>query len=278
MKFLVLGSAGLIGTALTTLLTNKGHDVVGLDIENSPDQDLRIQDNPVLHKAVQDCDYVFFLAFNIGGSKFLAEYQKTFEFLDNNMHIMMNVFKALKTYNKPFLFATTFMSQVTRSSYGALKLVGEHATNTLDGRNVCFWNPYGYQEPGKKSHVITDFIHQAATTGMINMLSEGLEQRQFLHADEAASALYSLSQHHDQIDKSEKLHVTSFSWSSIVDVANKVASNFNDCQVNPGNQPDRVQQGVRVEPDKHILKYWKPTASLDDGIKRTIARYLEIKQ
>ena len=275
MKYLILGSAGLIGSALASYLKNQGHDVIGLDIENGLGEDLRIANNDLLDKAVKECDYAFFLAFDVGGSKYLAQYEKTYDFIDNNMRIMLNVFESFKTYNTPFLFATSQMSQMTHSTYGSLKLIGEHATNVLNGRNVSFWNAYGYEKPGEKSHVIADFVHQAVTGNTISMQTTGVEQRQFLHVDDCSEALYQLSCQHEHITKEEKLHITGFEWTSIMEIAQQIAANFDNCKIVPGNRIDNVQHSIMNQPDENILKYWQPVIDLDKGIKRTIKCYLE---
>ena len=50
------------------------------------------------------------------------------------------------------------MSNMSFSSYGILKKIGENLTSSLGGLNVRFWNVYGYETDFEKSHVITDFI------------------------------------------------------------------------------------------------------------------------
>ena len=52
--------------------------------------------------------------------------------------------------------------------------------------SVRFWNVYGPQKYGERSHVITDFIHKLRTTGLITMMTSGEEKRQFLHTEDCA--------------------------------------------------------------------------------------------
>ena len=49
MKYLVLGSAGVIGSDLVRLLKEKGHTVFEFDIARSSDEDLRISNNKKLY-------------------------------------------------------------------------------------------------------------------------------------------------------------------------------------------------------------------------------------
>ena len=88
MIYLVLGSAGQIGYALTEYLEKLGHKVLPFDIESNPNEDLRIYDNSLLRKSVKKADFIYFLAFDVGGSRYLKKYQHTFDFLSNNAKIM----------------------------------------------------------------------------------------------------------------------------------------------------------------------------------------------
>ena len=67
----------------------------------------------------------------------------TFEFLSNNIRIMENTFTLVKKFKKPFLFASSQMSNMTYSNYGILKNLGEKYSEILDGLVVKFWNVFG---------------------------------------------------------------------------------------------------------------------------------------
>ena len=63
-----------------------------------------------------------------------------------------------KDYSKPFVFASSQMSNMSYSPYGVMKRVGELYTKSLNGLIVKFWNVYGIEKDMEKAHVITDFI------------------------------------------------------------------------------------------------------------------------
>ncbi len=88
MKVLILGSNGQIGAYLTEYLKEKGHDVREFDVSNGEEQDLTVIPNPQLHAAIMTADFVFFLAFDVGGSRYLKKYQHTFDFVNNNARVM----------------------------------------------------------------------------------------------------------------------------------------------------------------------------------------------
>lgn len=272
MKYLVLGSGGQIGSALVSYLKQGDHTVFEFDLINSTDQDLRTAENPLLDSFVQQADFVFFLAFDVGGSRYLAQYQDTFDFVDNNTALMLHTFRVLKKYGTPFLFASSQMSNMSYSSYGRAKALGESYTKILGGLTVKFWNVYGVEHDLAKSHVITDFILKAKESSSIQMLTDGTEERQFLHADDCCRALVTLAEKYTEVSREQELHITSFEWVTILEIATIIANEFPGTTIHPAESKDTVQKNKRNEADPFILKYWKPTIDIQTGIKDIIAK------
>jgi nucleoside-diphosphate-sugar epimerase len=183
---------------------------------------------------------------------------------------MEHTFESIRRHNKPFIFASTQMSSMTDSAYGVLKLIGEYYTSSLNGLTIKLWNVYGIEEQDEKSHVITDFIKKAHKENVIQMITDGEEKRQFLHAIDCSRCLLSLMKAYDVIPRSEKLHITSFEWTKIMDIASHVAKFFPGTRILAGDKKDSVQNGVRNEPSEFILNYWKPDISIQQGIKMVI--------
>lgn len=271
MKYLVLGSAGQIGLELCQFLKKEGHEVLTFDVEDDQIQDLRIKG--MVDSRVSESDFVMFLAFDVGGSRYLKKYQHTYDFIDNNAKLMIHTFQALKLYRKPFIFASSQMSNMSYSPYGVAKALGESYTRALNGIIVKFWNVYGPEHNLEKSHVITDFILKAKDYGHITMMTDGTEERQFLHAEDCSNALMILSQKYNEIDRDKELHITNFKWNTILDVANIISEEIY-CKITPSKELDTVQLNKRNEPDPYILNYWKPTISLKEGIKKIITQFL----
>ena len=270
MKYLVLGSAGQLGLALCDYLGEQGHTVSTYDIASEVDQDLRVPDNPALEQLVQDSDFVFFLAWDVGGSTYLAKYQDTFEFIQNNLKIITNTFEVLKNQNKPFIFASSQMANMSYSSYGLTKSIGEKITSVLGGVTVKFWNVYGIEHDPEKTHAITDFINKAKNTGVIDMLTDGTEARQMLHATDCSECLYLLSTKYSELPRDQEYHITSFEWTTMLDIANMIARHFPGTVVQPAQAKDMIQKDKRNEANTSILNYWQPKISLVDGIKNII--------
>jgi len=279
MKYLVLGSSGQIGSPLCDFLERKGESVIRFDIEASKDQDLRLASNSKLAAAIQKADFIYFLAFDVGGSRYLEKYQDGYNFIENNMKIMTNTFSILNRCSKPFVFASSQMADMKHSTYGGLKFIGERYTRSLSGVTARFWNIYGPEKDLKKSHVITDFILKAKRESKIEIITDGTETRQFLHAEDCSRALYMISKNYNMF-AGGSIDITGFEWTSILDIAKLVSKKFNNVPVIPGNKIDKVHNNVYVPPREFILDFWKPIISLDEGISDLIGRIenLELKE
>ena len=271
MKITVLGSSGQVGAYLTEYLRKKGHTVHEFDVVNGSEQDLTVIPNPELEKVISDCDFVFFLAFDVGGSRYLKKYQHTFKFIDNNTRLMANAFGLIEKYNKRFVFASSQMSNMSYSPYGVMKRVGELYTTSLKGLTVKFWNVYGIEHDREKSHVITDFIRKGFEEGDFEMMTDGTEERQFLYAEDCCEALETVMDCYTQFKPEDPLHITSFNATSIKEVAQIIMGQFNiigkQVKINPGLAKDSVQMDKRNEADNYIMGWWLPRTNIQDGIK-----------
>lgn len=273
MKITILGSGGQIGAYLTDYLREKGHEVTEFDVVNGEEQDLTKIPNTKLMHDIRLADFVFFLAFDVGGSRYLKKYQHTYEFINNNTRIMANVFQYLAEYRKPFVFASSQMSNMSYSPYGVLKRVGELYTQTLGGLIVKFWNVYGVEKDPEKSHVITDFIRRGFEEGEFEMLTDGTEERQFLYAEDCCEGLETIMNCYSNFKSTDPLHITSFRNDSIKSVAEMIQGQFNligryNVKIKPGIAKDSVQMDKRNEADTYITDWWMPKTSLSDGIAK----------
>jgi nucleoside-diphosphate-sugar epimerase len=273
MKITVLGSSGQIGAYLTEYLRNKGHQVHEFDMVNTPDEDMTTIPNILLEERIADSDFVFFLAFDVGGSRYLKKYQHTFQFINNNCRLMANAFTLLQKYNVRFVFASSQMSNMSYSPYGVLKNVGELYTKSLNGLTVKFWNVYGIEKDHEKAHVITDFIRKGFETGVIDMMTDGEEERDFLYAEDCCEALETVMEHYTEFTSEDNLHITSFKYTKIKDIANIIAGQFNligkyGIKLQPSTEKDSVQLDKRNQADTFIMKWWTPKTTIEQGISK----------
>jgi nucleoside-diphosphate-sugar epimerase len=272
MKVTILGSSGQIGAYLSEYLRKRGHTVIDFDKVETPNHDMTVIPNQYLENAIETADFVFFLAFDVGGSRYLNKYQHTFKFIDNNTRIMAQTFGLLEKYNKRFVFASSQMSNMSYSPYGVMKRVGELYTTTLKGLTVHFWNVYGIEHDIEKSHVITDFIRKGFDEGEFQMLTDGTEERQFLYAEDCCEALEIIMNSYTDFKSEDELHITSFRGNTIKEVAEIIQGQFNligkSVNIKPGLAKDSVQLDKRNQPNNYITGWWIPKTSLQDGIAK----------
>ena len=272
MRITVLGSSGQIGAYLSEYLSKKGHIVREFDIVNGEHQDMTHIPNVYLRNAIMESDFVFFLAFDVGGSRYLKKYQHTFDFVNNNTRLMANAFGLLQEYDKPFVFASSQMSNMSYSPYGTLKRVGELYTESLGGLIVKFWNVYGIEKDHDKAHVITDFIRKGFEEGDFEMMTDGEEVRQFLYAEDCCEGLEAVMKNYDEFYANDPLHITNFDYTSIREVAIIIENEFKligkPINILPGEASDSVQLDKRNEADRFIEKYWSPKTDLETGISK----------
>ena len=81
------------GAPLCEFIKAQGDEVVTFDVVDHADQDLRIYNNDLLEKEIAACDFVYFLAYDVGGSRYLEENQDKPQFIMNNIQLMQNTFQ-----------------------------------------------------------------------------------------------------------------------------------------------------------------------------------------
>lgn len=275
-KIAILGSSGQIGSHLVEFLTKKEYIVHEFDIVNDPSQDMTIIPNHLLEKTISESDFVFFLAFDVGGSRYLKKYQHTFNFIDNNSKLMVNTFGLLKKYKKPFVFASSQMSNMMHSPYGILKHLGELYTKSLEYSIVKFWNVYGIEKDYEKSHVITDLILKGLNGNEINLITDGEEEREFLYAEDCCEALETIMLNYKDFNSDDELHITSFKSTKIIDVAYVIQKEFKkvgkEVKIIKSEERDTVQMNMKNKANDFITKWWSPKTSIEHGISKIFSQ------
>lgn len=279
MKVLVLGSEGLIGKSLCNFLKNK-YEIIHYDKKI----DLDILDNNkfnFLSSKIKESDFIFFLAFDVGGSQYLEKFEHTKQFISNNIQIMENVFNLLELYKKPFIFTSSMMTKIPHSTYGILKSIGERYTKSLNGISVRFWNVYGIEEiEENRNHAITDFIVSAIKNKQIFCKTNGKEVRQFIHADDASCALEMIMKNHEKTinllkNNENCIDISNGEWTSILNILNIISQKTNSKFFIKKNNNDRVQKNSKIEPNLDIIKKlgWIPRLNINNEIENLIKYY-----
>ena len=261
---LVIGSDGFVGRSFCSYLAGLGQTVTHFDLKRSAEEDARYSAFDFT-----GVDRVYFLAWDVGGAKYLYRDDIQIRQFDWNVALMLNVFTRLKQAALPFLFVSSQLAQECDTVYGVTKRLGETWTKLLGGVRVRLWNVYGpLEEVSERSHVVADFVWQAVTTGEIKMLTDGEEQRQFIHIDDVCSAFHmAMETHADGV-----YDVASFEWCKVIDVAHVVAG-LTGATVVPGTR----RGSTPITPMVGKLPGWRPTVSLEEGLRRMVAGISEKK-
>lgn len=257
---LVIGSDGFVGKPFCTHLTKLGEEVIPFDIKRGNAEDARMAKLPL-----EGVDRVYFLAWEVGGAKYLYRGDIQFLQLDSNLKLMLNVFPQLQAAQVPFLFVSSQLAEEYDTVYGSTKRLGEVWSHLLRGTRVRLWNVYGAYEPAsERSHVVADFVWQAVTKGEIRMMTTGEEMRQFIFIDDVCLAF------HQAIGlRLEGVYdVTTFEWVSVRRVADIIAS-LTGAKVIPGER----RGSTPITPMRGKVTGWASLVPLEEGLARTVALF-----
>jgi nucleoside-diphosphate-sugar epimerase len=235
--------------------------------------------NLKFNNLIKKVDFVFFLAFDVGGSVYLKNYQNSYNFLMNNTAIIKNVFEQLKKNKKNFIFASSQMSNMSYSSYGVLKKIGENFTSSLTGITVKFWNVFGIENDPSKTHVITDFILKGRNSNHVKMLTNGQEERDFMYAEDCCAALEFIMKKYRDFKFKKYIDLNTGKSTKIREVANIISELFlregKIVKFIPAKNKDGVQMNKKNKAERFLFKYWKPKFSLKQGITQVFNHYIK---
>lgn len=256
IRELVLGGDGLIGSTLVEMLRARGREVRSLDLKSG--FDLRA---PFDAKPFEECDRVWFLAWDTGGAKYIEAGDQQVAQYKNNCEISLHTFEAIAHARKPFLFATSQLAGLP-NAYGVTKLMSEKWAAQLGGKIARLWNTYGWEEPDVKSHVVTDLVLSALTEGRIRCLTDGREHRRFIYKTDCAAALVELFD-----GERRTADIAGPKWLTIREVAGEIARQLDVETVEFG---ELKGSEVIIDPD-NLLPGWQPAVAFADGIARVVA-------
>lgn len=260
---LVLGSSGLVGRCLCRYLEERGKRVIPYDIRRDSKEDLRYSS---LNKYWYLVDDVYLLAWDVGGSCYLYRPDTQESQLEWNLRLLANTIPQLKESGIPWLFTSSQMSGES-NAYGLTKSIGEYWTRLAGGRTVRLWNVYGdVEEENDRSHVISDMIRNALTSGEIRLLTDGNERRRFTFEADVCLGLGMA-----MLEKTDKIHnIVNFNNIRVIEVAEIIAG-MTGAKVYPG-------KGISNWTDfgvSDLLPGFTPQIGIEEGVEIMIERYRE---
>ena len=298
----VAGHRGLVGSALWRTLKNAGFtSLIG---ESSADLDLRNRDEVFTYMSHHRPRYVILAAAKVGG--ILANSTSPVDFLSDNLRIQLNIMDAavaLRVERLLFLgssciypkFApqpipeSALMSgylEPSNEAYAVAKIAGITAVNAARKQYGLPWisamptNLYGTGDnfTQGKSHVLPALIsryHDAVFQGLDEVVNwgTGTPRREFLHADDAASACIHLLEHYDG---ESPVNIGSGTDLSIKELAELVATTVGYTGTTrwDAQKPDGTPQKL-LDTSLVTSLGWRPHIALEDGIATTYQWFRE---
>lgn len=272
---LVLGSGGLIGSSLVERLKEKGEKV--LYIVSRHHKDLRINGSLNIFDNIR-IKFCYFLAYEVGGAKYLQQPSIQNHILDSNMKLSRNIFGWLKDRQIRYAFASSSLS-ADNSTYGFVKRYGENFTykNPNIGRMFRLWNAYGFEYPGPKSHAIPDFIFQCLTRKEIRLLTTGTEKRQFSHVVDISDALIAIMDHF--IETPIDFDISDGIWVTMNYTAHLVTEANPGCEIVYPEKTPLPQRRHEANISTAFHKnFWQAKIEFLDGIKEVTKKMGEYIQ
>lgn len=299
-KILITGAAGFIGSHITDLLLESGHEVVVLDNLSSGYQDHvnskahlivgDIKNQKKTQDALEGVDCVIHAA----GLIIVPEsVEDPIKYCDNNVLGTVSLLKSMADRGvKKIIFSSSACVYGTPDSlplyedaplrpdnpYGATKASVEaflqafHAIHNFDVTILRYFNPFGPGELHRpETHAIPNFIKAVLTKKPIPLYWKGEQVRDFIYIDDLAQA-------HVDVLKLTGFNIfnlgceTGIVIKDVVDLIFQIVGYsvpINDLGMRPGD----VQANYA---SSELLKKtvgWKAKVGLKEGLKRTIEYY-----
>lgn len=256
---LVIGSEGFIGKTFCKYLTSLGEKVIPFDIKRD-----KVEDGRIYKFNFRNIDRVYFLAWDVGGSKYLYQEKNQLQQLHWNLKLLTNVMSQVEIGKVRCLFVSSQLAEEYDTVYGVTKKLGEVWSGLVNCPCVRIWNAFGLMETQNiKSHVISDFVYQAVKHGNIKMQTTGEEWRQFTHIDDICRGFH-LALNSDDL-KRPIYDLSSFEWVQIKYVAEII------CKLTGSTFSFGKKSGHSTfSTNMGRLPGWLPSVTLKEGIRRMI--------
>ena len=301
MTILVAGATGLAGSAIVKELTRIGRPVVGI---SSKDVDLLDRNATFNYLDKLKPNVVIDAAAKVGGIS--ANNSHPVQFLSENIRIQTNLMDAAHSASvEKFVFLAsscvypkncpqpikeeyvlTGALESTNSAYAIAKLAGIELIKAYRKEFGHKWisvmptNLYGPNDNFdlESSHVFPALIRKfieakKSNASSVDLWGTGKPRREFLHVDDLAKAIIVCL---DRYDSDQQINIGTSIDLSVAALAEKIAENIGfSGSINwDVAREDGTPQKV-LDIQKITNLGWKPTISLDQGIKLTVEWYLE---
>jgi UDP-glucose 4-epimerase len=301
MDIIVTGGTGFLGRHLLRALSQAGHKVKNIDLRDNPEFDTVIadvRDNQAMLEHIRDADLVFHLASLIEAGDSVENPQK---YVDYNISGTLSVLEAMRQNNiKTFLFSSSAAiygepksipireddPTMPISPYGVTKLAMEGllssyvAAHRFTGVALRYFNLYGPEEHHEpESHALPRFIKQIYNNEEVTVWGSGEHQRDYVYIDDIVSAhLKALTYAVKNPQEYHYFNLSTEKPSTVLDIVKAVESTLHK-EANIRHHADRPGDPLILYASAqkaHDHLGWTAQVSLEEGVKRTVAYFVEV--
>jgi dTDP-glucose 4,6-dehydratase len=301
----VTGGAGFLGSHLTDLLLQKGHQVVVLDnlVTGSIDNISHLGGHPDFRFVQQDVTEYIFLSGPVDFVWHFASPASPIDYLEIPIQTLkvgsLGTHKALglaRFKGARFLLASTSeiygdpaVHPQTEDYWGNVNTVGPrgcydeakrfaealtmayHREHAVDTRIVRIFNTYGPRMRLNDGRVVPAFISQALKNKPMTIFGKGKQTRSFCYCSDLIDGIYRLmmSRTTTPVNIGNPVEMTMLEFAKAVQVATGKTSRI---VFKPLPVDDPRQRQPDITKARELLG-WEPKVSLSDGLERTISYF-----
>jgi len=304
MRILVTGGAGFLGSHLCERLLKEGHEVLCLDNfftgrKNNimgflKDPAFELVRHDIVLPILLEVDKIYHLACPASPIHYQYNPVKT---IKTNILGTLNMLGIAKRTKARILLASTsevygdpIMHPQTESYWGNVNPIGirscydegkrasetlmmdYHRQNRVDIKIVRIFNTYGPRMLQDDGRVVSNFIVQALKGRDITVYGEGSQTRSFCYVDDLVDGMVRMMDSENFIGPVNLGNPEEY---TILDFAKKIVA-MTGSKSKIIHQPLPSDDPTQRQPDITLAGArlgWKPTVSVDDGLKRTIAYF-----
>lgn len=305
---LVTGGAGFIGSHLCKRLLKLGNNIICLDnlFSSSKDNVLDLMDHSRFEFIRHDIVFPIFLevdeVYNLACPASPVHYQyNPVKTIKTNIMGSINMLGLAKRVKAKVLLASTsevygdpavhpqpegYWGNVNpigiRACYDEGKRCAEtlffdyHRQNDINIRVVRIFNTYGPRMHPHDGRVVSNFIMQALSNKDITVYGKGNQTRSFSYVDDIVKGIIAMMDAPDTL--TGPVNLGNPDEISILEMAERIIQ-VTGSRSKIAHQPQPPDDPIRRKPDISLAREklnWKPTVSLTEGLKRTVAYFKTI--
>lgn len=297
MKILITGGAGFIGTHISRLLLDQGHQVLIFDnLSRSDTKYLNskalfikgdIKDSALLEKCLKDIDWVIHLAQFLDVEESVREPLLYFQ---NNVLGTLNLLQSMKkagarkivfsssacVYGNPKKQPLTENAQLAPANpYGVCKVAVEALLSSFyqqygfDVIILRYFNPYGPMENHlPETHAIPKFIKAALAKKAVPLYWQGKQVRDFIYIEDLARAHIDVF----KLTGYQIFNIGTEKGMKVIDVVKTISNilgyklEVEDLGERAGDVPANYASSAKFKK----VTGWKPKYTLREGLTKTV--------